>query len=154
VIDTVAEAAAFDVGIKHLMRVVEAEPLHWPAMWALGRALTSLRRLVESNHVFCCAFQVNPNDLNVGRELGLSSLRLGNSEIGKIVLQEICNRFPSDHSLVANLALAKWMVGELEEALNAVDRSLEIKNDEITLALKQKIEMSVKYGHAPPRSLD
>lgn len=142
------------LGIDYLERALDIEPRSWPACWVLGKAYTVLGDLKRAHGLFCCAYQINPSDKNVCRELGLSFLRLGRPQNALSVFQKLVDHFPEDHTLVANLGLCQWMTGSSQLGLATVDRALRLNNSEISQALRRRIIATMARGAPAPTHLE
>jgi tetratricopeptide (TPR) repeat protein len=141
-------------GIEYLEQAIELEPKSWPACWVLGRAYTATGELTLANRMFERSFQLNPDDNNVGRELGLSFLRLGFSQFAVLVFSKLVSQYPEDHTFLANLGLCHWMAGNAKLGLDCVDRALRLNKNEISLKLRKGIVETLDYGIPPPSRLE
>lgn len=141
-------------GIEYLERALEIEPQSWPASWVLGRAYTIFGDLKRAHRMFRLAYQLNPIDKNVGRELGLSLLRLGCSQLALLVFNEVVGRFADDHTLIANLGLCHWMAGDAKHGLEFVERALSLNKNETSQELRRKIIGTLEHDIPAPSHLE
>ena len=140
-------------GIDYLERALKIAPQSWPSCWALGRAYTFIGELELANRMFQRSFQLNHRDKNVGRELGLSLLRLGYSQLALLVFEKLVNVYPGDHSLIANLGLSEWMSGNAKSGLEYVDLALRLNKNDTSLALRREIMETLERGTPAPLHL-
>jgi Tfp pilus assembly protein PilF len=140
-------------GIDCVERAIKIDPRSWPASWVLGRAYTIVGDLERAHRMFRLAYQLNPSDKNVGRELGLSLLRLGCSQLGLLVFDKLVSKFADDHTLIANLALCHWMSGDANRGFELVERALSLDKNETSLELRRRIIETVEQGTPAPSRL-
>jgi tetratricopeptide (TPR) repeat protein len=136
-------------GIALFEEALAAVPDHWPMLWTLGMSLRALGEEEAALPRFRRAYELSPEQINVGREYVAQCLRLGMAEEGVRVGREVHARFPEDAGLQANLALALLIAGAVDEAL-AVGQAALARDpaDRITRGLVDYIG-KVKAGQAP-----
>jgi tetratricopeptide (TPR) repeat protein len=136
-------------GIALFQEVVTAVPDHWPALWTLGMSLRALGEEEAALPHFRRAYQLNPSQSGVGRELAGQCMRLGLGEEAVRISRDLHARFPDDVGLQSNLALALLIAGDVDEALVVAQAALAREpSDPVTRALVGLIGR-VKAGAAP-----
>lgn len=149
-----SSASQLDEGIELLEAALRIEPTSWPALWLLGMAFTRKGNPSAAFHAFSQAYQLNPDDKNVCRELGLGLLRLGYSQLALLLFDKLTSRYPGDHGLIANLALCHWMLGNSTQGLKLVENALGLNNNESSMELRRRILETLERGIPAPSYLE
>jgi tetratricopeptide (TPR) repeat protein len=147
--------AEVQIGIACLNRVVEINPSNWSALWIRGKAFQSLGEHRDAVESFRAAYRLNPDHPDVARELAVELLETQRFREAATIAREISNRSPQDAGLIANLALALLMSGELPAAREAIADALELDpNDPISKALAKRIDDVANGSRPQPKSLE
>jgi tetratricopeptide (TPR) repeat protein len=141
-------------GISLLRQSIAIHPENWSAYWIIGKAYQALNDVQQAYQAFLQAFELCKTNPDVAREYMFEALKLGKAENGIKAAQHAVSLKQDNAGLVANLALAYFIGGQLDDALKAVEHSLAISpEDQITKNLKDYIE-AVKEGRMPqPKTL-
>lgn len=133
--------AALRSGIGHLMAALELCPDNWAAWWVRGKAEQALSDHEAAYSSFQHAYNINGQHADVTRELVLECLETGRTAEAVRAAEAISNRNPNDAGLLANLALAYLLDGQLEKAAHAVDAAIMLdRTDQISKHVKLRIE--------------
>ncbi len=120
---TRAELRAVDKGCALLDKVLVLNPANWAACWIQGVAFRNVCRRQEAAVAFSRAYQINPNDSNVARELSLALLELSRFEEAIPVAERAMQLAPSDPGLIANYAVALHRAGRADQARAEIERA-------------------------------
>lgn len=96
-------------------------PLGWPSMWAIGKIKQRLDRQKGALLWFGRAHEINPDHPDVSREAALAAMELGEHALAVRYCRSAVAANPKDPGLVANLALALLLVGDVTKAREAID---------------------------------
>lgn len=87
-----------------------------------------------------------PDEIEVGRNLGMECIALGYGQEAITVTAAMTKLAPGDAGLLANHALALLIAGDVDGAFREVRRALQMSpDDEITLRLPELID-NVRAG--------
>lgn len=141
-------------GISLLRQSIAIHPENWSAYWIIGKAYQALDNLQEAYQAFLQAFELCKTNPDVAREYMFEALKLGKAAKGIKAAQHALSLKPDNAGLLANLALAYFIGGQLDDALEAIEQSLAIApDDQITQNLKLYVE-AVDEGRLPqPKTL-
>ncbi len=135
-------------GTEYLESVVKMEPAHWPACWLLGKTFQVSGEHENAYQYFKSAYAINPNHIDVCRELALESMELGQTHEAVLACFAAVGIQPGDPGLLSNLGLALLLNAQLSEARKAVEESLRLDpTDEITkttLAFISQVELGTR----------
>lgn len=118
-------------GILMLEGALEMRPDNWATYWILGKAFESNRDNEQSYARLKRAFEINPQHVDVNREFMLSCLRLGKSGEAVVVAENAVKLAADNPGLVANLALALLVDGQLDRALSEATRAVDLAPDDV-----------------------
>lgn len=112
-----------------------------PASWFfLGFAYRYLGRLPDALAAHHMAYALDHTNVDIGRELALSYIAVGNSDAAVRVSEEVVARNPPEAGLLSNLALALLIAGRDADALRTVERALAMDpEDPVTGELRARI---------------
>jgi Flp pilus assembly protein TadD len=96
-------------------------------MWALGKIYQRFGSEAETLFWFKKAIALAPDQPDVARETGLAAFAVGDMELGFKCTQAAR---PDDPGLIANLALAHLLHGDLTEAQSFVKKALALAPDD------------------------
>jgi len=113
-------------GVRLLSRVLEMEPGNWSALWVLGMTHRISGRPEQAYQAFRRAYELKPDQVNVGRELVLQCCMNGRGAEAMRVSEVVLALRPGDASLLSNHALAQVLAGDVEGARRTVERALAI----------------------------
>lgn len=134
-------------GIAHLRAAIEVRPgdrKNWSTFWLLGKAYEALGDFENSYGSFKTASEINPEHVDVVRELVASCLKTARTAEAVGAAKAARNLAPSDPGIVANLALALFTNGQLAEALSAGRQAIKLgPSDAITHSLIDRIERTI-----------
>jgi len=141
-------------GIQLLKWVLEINPGNGSAWWLIGKAEQSLEKTEEAWEAFGHAYRLKDNNADTAREYMYECLKLGKTAPAIAAARHAKDLKPDDMGLVANLALALLIGGELEEAAEAIEEAVAgAPDDPINVNLQQRIA-EVRAGTVPqPRNL-
>jgi cytochrome c-type biogenesis protein CcmH/NrfG len=136
-------------GIRLLTEVTRQDPRNWSAFWIIGKGEQARRNHAAAESAFQRAFELNPEQSAVGRELMIESICAGHSADAVRVAEKSVSQNPRDPEMVANLALAYLADGQVAKARRAVNDAIVLEpRDPITHALSQEIS-AVEDGRKP-----
>ncbi len=135
--------------IKCFQVALEIDPTGWQCMWALGKIHQRLGSAAESLFWFKKALALAPDEPDVARETGLAALDVGDSELALQCSQAALDARPDDHGLMANLALAHLLGGDLAAAEGFVSKSLELAPDDPITGFVALVIREVAEGTRP-----
>ena len=136
-------------GIRLLTLVTKQDAQNWSAFWFIGKGEQARRNHAAAERAFQHAFEIDPGQSAVGRELMIESICTGHSADAVRVAEKSVSLSPRDSEMVANLALAYLANGQVAKARKAVNESIVLEpRDEITHALSQEIT-AVEDGSKP-----
>jgi tetratricopeptide (TPR) repeat protein len=142
-------------GIAKLKSAIEVRPDHrknWSTFWLLGKAYEALGEFENSYQCFKSAFEINQKHVDVARELMASCLRTGRIAEAVHAAKIARDLAPLNPGVIANLALAFFKHGQLDEALSTGREALRLApSDSITRSLVARIEQV--HNGASPSSL-
>ena len=124
----------------------------WQSLWALGKIYQRLGQTMEALSYFQRAHDLNPKQTDVAREAGIAAIDAGDGVAAVRFSRAALAAQPDDPGLLANLALAHLINGELQAARQAIDKSLgRAPKDGISRAISKIIE-DVTAGKRPQPS--
>ncbi|GMU51529.1 MAG: hypothetical protein AMXMBFR33_06750 [Candidatus Xenobia bacterium] len=137
-------------GIALLERHLEAAPENWPAMWFAGKGYQALGQNERALEHFrrCLALKADQSD--VARECAITLMKLGRFAEAIEVSRQACQSEPGEGGLQANLAIACLLGGQLEPALEAARRAVELDGSDAISASVLKLVQDVREGRLPP----
>ena len=140
--------------IERFEGALEINPKGWQSMWLLGKIHQRLESEAESLYWFQKALALAPNEPDVARETGLAAFEVGNTELALQCCQAALDARPDDPGLMANLALAHLLGGDLPEAEGLVSKALElVPHDQISGHLSQIIREVAEGTRPQPASV-
>jgi len=141
-------------GIACLDRALELAPTNWAAFWLRGKAYQALGHHARSADSFRSAYRLRPQNPDVGRELALEQMELGEFQDALSVGEKLVLAFPNDAGLKANLALSLLLAGRLQRARNTINDAIRLDpNDAISRELKRRIDEVANGSRSQPHSL-
>ncbi len=141
-------------GIALYAAVVSYAPTNWSAYWFMGKSYQTLGEATNACDAFASAFALQRRNPDVGREYMFECLEIGRMTDAIRAAEHASYLKPRDAGLLANLALAYTMAGQISEATAAVDKSLAIDPaDKIPLNLKRVIGEIAAGKRPQPRTL-
>src|SRR5687768_12669045 len=112
-----------DVGRRHVVRAAELfdrvaalDPEDWHAWWNLGRVRQLLGDHEEAYRAFVATDRLEPDRTEVCLEMCNESMMLGKGAEAIVAARRACATDPEDAGLVATLALAYLLDGQVEKA--------------------------------------
>ncbi len=140
--------------IERFQEALEINSEGWQSMWALGKIYQRFGSEAETLFWFKKAMALAPDQPDVARETGLAAFAVGNTELGFKCTQAALDARPDDPGLIANLALAHLLDGDLTEAQSFVKKALELAPDDtISQYLAQVIRGVVEGTQPRPTSI-
>lgn len=137
--------------IQLFKRAVQINPQNWNAMWFIGKLQQRLRNWAEALDYFGRATSINTTQPDLAREASLCAMELGRKVEGVKFAQDALNLAPYDAGLIANLALAYLLSGNLSDAQAAIDQALsKDPTDSISMTLATMIQHFEARGRTPP----
>lgn len=136
-------------GIGYLNRALELAPDNWPALWGRGKAYQALLEHEAAYTSFRKAYDIHAQNPDVGRELSIECMELGRCAEALEVAQAAWQMQRDDAGLLGNLAVARLLNGQLDEALQNVEDALGLDpGDSINLTVKAIVQ-DVRTGRRP-----
>jgi hypothetical protein len=126
-------------GIRELEAI--ASGYRWRIWWYLGIARRAAADATGAFDAFQRAYDVNPTNADVSRELGGQCLALGRGDQAVMLCDRNCSLHPDDAGLRSNLALACMVAGDMKRAKAEITRALEMDpSDKISRVLDSMID--------------
>jgi Flp pilus assembly protein TadD len=123
-------------GVGLFDQVLIINPRNWAAMWLVGKAYQRLQEFDQALEWFSRAHSVNPVQPDVSREAALAAMELGRPSEAIAFCKKAIEFKPSDPGLLANLALATLLSGDVKGADTIVQDALRRDpSDQITRRL-------------------
>ncbi|NLX26069.1 MAG: hypothetical protein GXY61_08960 [Lentisphaerae bacterium] len=137
-------------GIMYLDAVTKINPENWAAFWIKGKGYQALNDSLSAYTEFKSSYSIQKENPDVARELMIECLNLGKADEGVQVAREALSLRPKESGLVANLALALLIQGNLDEAMFQIDKAISLDpSDEINKNVRSFI-LEVKSGQRKP----
>lgn len=150
---TAEEVSSVARAREALERMTSLSHIDWRPWWLLGVARRALRDREGAYTAFARAYSMAPDEIEVGRNLAMECIALGNAQEAIAVTAAMAKLAPDDAGLTANHALALLIAGDVDGALREVRRAARLDpDDEITMNLGELIR-NVRAGRveAPTR---
>ncbi len=135
--------------IERFQEALEINTKGWQSMWALGKIHQRLESAAESLFWFKKAMALAPDQPDVARETGLAAFEVGNAELGLQCCRAALDARPDDPGLMANMALAHLLGGDLATADGWVSKSLELAPDDRISEFLSEVIREVVEGTRP-----
>jgi tetratricopeptide (TPR) repeat protein len=103
-------------GVFYLKQAAQLNSLNWRAHWYLGKVLQALSDFDGAYKSFKAAYELEPEDPNVCRELMKTCLDLGKTNEGVVIAHTVVDANPNDPEWLANLSLSLLLDTQLDEA--------------------------------------
>jgi tetratricopeptide (TPR) repeat protein len=110
------DLADIERGRRLLTRALDLTPANWSAYWFLGMACRVAGYKDEAYQAFSRAWAINPNHVDVGRELVLQCCINGRGAEAVQISNRVLALRPDDAGLLSNHALALLLAGEVGRA--------------------------------------
>lgn len=133
-------------GIAYLQEAVKLHPGNWQAYWYLGKVFQAIQNNHYAYQNFKSAYEINPHNEEVCRELMKECLELGKTREGVSVAQNAVKLNPGDSGLLSNLALALLLDAQLKEAGQVIERAIELNPNDIVSQNVRMIISEIKKG--------
>jgi tetratricopeptide (TPR) repeat protein len=136
-------------GIDYLQQAIELYPGNWRAYWYLGKTFQAIQASGRAYQNFRLAYETNPNEPDICRELMKECLDQGKTQEGVSTALAAVRLRPKDSGLLANLGLALLLNAQLREAEKVTKEAMKIDpNDRITQSILRVIS-EVRSGQRP-----
>ncbi len=135
--------------IKCFQEALEINPEGWESMWALGKIYQRFGKEAETLFWFKKAIALAPDQPDVARETGLAAFAVGDMELGFKCTQAALDARPDDPGLIANLAFAHLLHGDLTEAQSLVRKALQLAPDDTISQYLARVIRGVVEGTQP-----
>jgi len=140
--------------IERFEGALEINPKGWQSMWFLGKIHQRLESEAESLFWFKKAMALAPDEPDVARETGLAAFEAGKTELALQCCQAALDARPDDPGLMANLALAHLLGGDLAEAEGLLSTALELApQDPVSGHLSEIIREITEGARPQPASI-
>jgi tetratricopeptide (TPR) repeat protein len=140
-------------GIACLDKAIRLRPDYWQALWFRGKAYQALGEMRAAADSFRAAYDVNPANPDVGRELVLAYIDQGEFGEALPIAKGLVDHHPKDAGLRANYALALVLDGQISAAQAAIADALILDpSDSVTRVLKTRIDEVANGKRARPKS--
>lgn len=128
-------------GIMYLDAVTKINPENWAAFWIKGKGYQALADNSSAYAEFKSSYSIQKENPDVARELMIECLNLGKADEGIQVAKDAMTLRPNESGIIANVALALLIKGNLDEALKHIDKAISLDpSDEINRNVKSFIE--------------
>jgi len=136
-------------GISLLQEVVTINPGNWSAYWVMGKGYQAIGDSASACDAFGNSFAIQRNNPDVAREYMYECLNLGRAAEGVQAAEHALELRPDDAGLLANLALASLIAGKNDDALQFVNKSLQVAPDDTITQNLKKIIVDVRDKKRP-----
>jgi len=110
------DLADIEKGRRLLTRALDLYPDNWSAYWIMGMACRAAGYKDQAYEALSRAWAINPNHVDVGRELVLQCCINGRGAEAVQVSSKVLGLRPEDGGLLSNHALALMLAGEVGRA--------------------------------------
>ena len=142
-------------GISLLARILERDPTHWPSLFFQGKAFQALGQRRLAYESFKRAYSLQPDNVDIARELCLECSALGFLDENASVASHAVSIKPEDAGLHSNLALALLLVGDDDRASAEADAGVRLAPDDPVCHNVRQLVEDVRTGKkARPARLD
>jgi tetratricopeptide (TPR) repeat protein len=125
--------------VRKFAAAVEIAPRQWQCHFWIGKALQRLGDKRGAFDAFERARTIEPENLSVLKEAANAALECDQPQLAIAFLRPACNAAPADVVLRHNLALALFLLGEIDEARLLAEQVLKVDRDPMTEWLMGKI---------------
>jgi len=141
-------------GIACLDRALAIEPTSVPALWFRGKGYQALGEQASAVASFRAAYRLQPDQVDVGRELVEALLRTDAVHDATPIAESLARSHPTDAGLAANAALAQLLDGRVADAKATIEhaRALDAA-DPVTQALQQRIDEVARGVRPQPKTM-
>jgi tetratricopeptide (TPR) repeat protein len=141
-------------GIRDLDAVTTFNPKNWPAFWIKGKGYQVLGDQVSANFEFKSSFAIQKESPDVAREYAASCIELGHGDEAVKAAQHAIRLDPEDPGLRANLALAFLISSKNQDAMDAIERSLNMSpDDKILQTVKMFVDEVIAGKRKQPKTM-
>ncbi len=119
-------------------------------MWFSGKGYQALGQNERALEHFQRSLALQANQSDVARECAITLMKLGRFGEAIEVSRQACQSEPGEGGLQANLAIACLLGGQLEQALQAARRAVELDSSDTISASVLKLVEDVRAGRLPP----
>lgn len=140
--------------IGYFEQALEINPEGWQSMWAVGKIYQRLGCPEETYLWFNRAHQVNPQQTDVAREAGIAALYLGKGNEALHLCEIAVQLDPDDAGLVANLAWAHLISGNVALAQETIQKAIAANpEDNISKTVLRIIDQIASGTRPIPKTL-
>lgn len=136
-------------GIELMRQAIAIFPANWAAWWIVGKAHQALSDSQQACDAFARSFGLQRNNVDVAREYMFECLNVGKADKGIAVARHASALKPEDAGLIANLALAQLLGGQLTEAAQTIDKALALSPGDGIPNNLRRIIAEVQSGQRP-----
>lgn len=146
--------ARLKAGIACIDRALSMVPSNWAALWVRGKAFQALDDHLQAHGSFASAYALQPENPDVGRELGVECLELGKFAEAVTIAEHLTKVAPQDAGLRANLALALLLDGQVQRAREVIaEARRQDPKDPISKTLEELINQVADGSRRQPKTL-
>jgi Flp pilus assembly protein TadD len=135
--------------LKLFAEVVQMNPESWPSLWAMGKIYQRLGNSEASLQVLKQAHQINPQQSDVAREAGLAALDCGVAADALKFCKVAVDLAPQDAGLVANLAWAHVISGDMKTAQSTIQQAVDASPEDKISQSIQRVIGEIARGERP-----
>lgn len=139
-------------GIDLLKQAIAINPANWAAYWMIGKAYQVLGDSPNACDAFAKSHGLQNGNPDVAREYMLECLKLGDGAKAIAAARHAVRLQPDNAGLIANLALALLIGGNLDEAADRVTQALEMAPEDAISRNLQAMIADVQSGRRPQPS--
>lgn len=103
-------------GIYYLKQAIQLNSLNWQAHWYLGKVFQAVSDFAGAYKNFIAAYEHEPENPDVCRELMKTCLDLGKTNEGVVIAYSVVQANPNKPEWLANLSLSLLLDTQLDEA--------------------------------------
>ena len=136
-----ADRARLENGVSLMLQAIDIFPGSWPGWWIIGKAYQALGDHLQAAGAFGKAYSINSTNPDVCRESMFEYLKLGKGAEAVEAAKTAVSRNPDDAGLIANLALALLIGGDVGEAREVCEAAYRMSpDDKVTRNLRKWIK--------------
>ncbi len=116
--------------IIHYMKFLELIPNHWQTKWLLAKVYQTIAEPSKALQLFKEAMQIEKLNSDIAREASISAMDAGEVELAIKYSLDAIHRQPDNAGLICNHAINLMISGHDNEALEWIERAIEIEPDD------------------------
>ncbi len=147
------EKRKLNKSISMFERALKIHPASWQSMFFIAKAHQSLGELPKALEWFKNAYEYEPENISLAKEIGLCAGQLGDHETAIFYMESVAKVYPEEYSLQVNLGLSYLMSNQLNLAKAQFSRAVLAEPGNINNKKLLELTNKVISGEVPcPKS--